>query len=132
MDAFGVVLPLVSTLVGAGITYWLNVRVRRRNYVEDLFNEAIASVAGADASIDYLSNVGRPPHLSDDEYAELQKWLVTEGLKNWAVTVARANEALARVLPYQPDLAEVLPYRPDDAHREADRVIAVLKRGSAT
>lgn len=78
MDALNVTLPLVSVLLGGAITYSLNVRTRRRSYVEDLFNQAIAAVA-ANASIDYLTNVGRPAHLSDDEYAELQKWLVLEG-----------------------------------------------------
>ena len=69
-------------------------------------------------------------HLSDDEFAALQKWLVTEGLKNWATRISEANAALARVLPFQPALADLMPYSPDAKNREAaDRVIAVLRRG---
>jgi hypothetical protein len=45
-------LPLLSTLLGGGITYWVNVRQRRRTYVEDLFNAAIAAVAAAEVSVD--------------------------------------------------------------------------------
>ena len=127
VDVVDLVIPLASTLVGAVITYVVNVRVRRRTYVEDLFNRAIAAVAAADASVDFMAGVGRPKHLSDDEYDALQKWMVTEGLKNWTTKVAVANEALAQVLPYQPDIARWLPFHTDSGVRPAQDVIAALK-----
>jgi hypothetical protein len=131
MGALDAVLPLASTLLGAGITYSVNVRVRRRTYVEDLFNQAIAAVAAAEASVNYLSGTGRPQHLDDREYEELQKWMVTEGLKNWTIKCAAAGEALARVLPYHDELASLLPFQPDTDNRTAAETIAVLKRGLA-
>lgn len=127
--ALDAVLPVISILIGAGITYYVNVRGRRRTYVEDLFNEAIAAVAVAEASIDYLAGAGRPKHLTDDEYTDLQKWMVTEGMKNWTLKVAAANEALARVLPYLPELAATLPLHLDADHRSGTDVIVMLKRG---
>jgi hypothetical protein len=36
------VLPLLSVLLGSALTYWLNVRARRRTFIEDLINAAIA------------------------------------------------------------------------------------------
>jgi hypothetical protein len=65
---FGAFVPVVSVLVGGGITYWLNVLARRRAHVEDQFNTAIAAVAVADASRHYLRSVGRPVGLSDAQY----------------------------------------------------------------
>lgn len=50
LDAF---LPLVSVLLGAGLTYWLNVRQRRRNAIDDIFAAAIAAVAVAAAGKHY-------------------------------------------------------------------------------
>lgn len=61
------VLPLVSELLGGALTYWLNVRDRRRSFIEDLFNSAIAAVAVADASKSYLRRVGKPPDTVDHD-----------------------------------------------------------------
>ncbi|MER7894438.1 hypothetical protein ABTX15_32025 [Micromonospora sp. NPDC094482] len=45
-----VVVPLASIAVGATLTYWLNVRVRRTSQVEELINAAIGAVAMEEAS----------------------------------------------------------------------------------
>lgn len=51
---FGIVassiVPLISVLIGALITYRLNVRLRKHAHVEDRFNEAISAVAVAEAN----------------------------------------------------------------------------------
>jgi hypothetical protein len=123
-----IVLPLVSTFVGAGITYALNVRARRRNYKEDMFNQAIAAVMAADASVDYTTGVGRPMHLGDDEYLDVLKWMNTEAIKNWVTKVTQANEALARVVAYEPELERLLPFKPDAGNRtQKDEVIRLLR-----
>jgi len=133
MSAFDVLLPLISTLLGAGITYAVNVRDRRRTYVEDLFNQAIAAVAAAESSVNYTAGAGRPLHLTDAEYSDLQKWMVSEGLKNWVGKCADANEAVARVVPYHPELASALPLHLDvDRLGRAVELIAELKRGRDT
>lgn len=64
-------MPLLSVLLGAAMTYWLNVRTRRRNHVEDAFNEAIAAVAVADASKSYLRRVAQPAEMSAADYQQL-------------------------------------------------------------
>jgi hypothetical protein len=48
VTVFNAIIPLVSLLIGSGITYLVNVGSRRRNYVEDLINQAIASVAAVE------------------------------------------------------------------------------------
>ncbi len=126
-------LPLLSVVLGAGITYWINVRGRRRTYREDLTNDAIARLAVAGMSVDYISDVGRPENQSDEDYAELKRWLVMESMKSWATKVAEANEAVARVVPYRPELAELLPIAFDITHREDHRkVIAMLRTSIKT
>lgn len=115
-------------MIGAGITYAINVRQRRRNYVEDLVNAAIAAVGAAEVSVDFLASVGPSPHMTGADYASFQSWLVTEGMKRWATNVADANVALARVLPYRPALRDLLPYSPDSQHRDTDKpIIAALR-----
>jgi hypothetical protein len=129
MGAVNVVLPLVGIAIGAGITYVLNVRARRRTYIEDLFNQAIAAVAAAEASIDYTSSVARPANLSDQAWDELRAWFGTEALKGWWTKQQQANEAIASVRPYSAAMAEFLPLRLDHGHRVATEVIATLKQG---
>jgi hypothetical protein len=126
------ILPLVAIFAGAAITYWINVRQRRRTYIEDLFNAAIAAVSAAEISVDYLASVGHPTHMSDEDYAKLQSWVAMEGMKNWATKVSQANDALAHVLPHQADLAAMLPFSPDDSHRGThEPIIAALRAGLA-
>jgi hypothetical protein len=57
MTVVNIALPLVGIAVGAVITYVLYVRARRRTYIDDLFNQAVAAVAAVDASVDYTSSV---------------------------------------------------------------------------
>jgi len=127
---FNALLPIVSVFFGAAITYLINVRQRRHSYIEDLFNQAIAAVAAAEISVDYIASVGRPQHISDSDLEQLQSYMVMEGMKNWATKVSQANDALARVLPYLPQVAVVLPFSPDSAHRGTHLpVIELLRNG---
>jgi len=126
---FNTLLPIVSVLFGAAITYLINVRQRRHSYIEDLFNQAIAAVAAAEISVDYISSVGRPEHISDFDLEQLQSYMVMEGMKNWATKVSQANDALARVLPYLPQVASVLPFSPDSAHRGTHLPVIGMLRG---
>jgi hypothetical protein len=60
------VVPILSVGLGAWITYALNVRTRRRTYIEELFDKAISAVSVADASVDFTTTMARPVHLSDE------------------------------------------------------------------
>ncbi len=105
-SVIGVVLPLVSALVGAGLTYFLNVRYRRRTNIEDLFNAAIAAVAVADASKHYSPGVSRPEHLSDKDYRELRSGLGRNAVEAHFRRAAEAREAVARVVQYEPKVRD--------------------------
>lgn len=124
------VLPLLSVLLGAALTYWLNVRTRRRTYIEDLFNAAISAVAICDASKNYLRRVGRPPELSDDDYRTLLSNIALKAVENHTQRAAEAREAVARVLQYEPRVqpfyndAEAITSRPAE-------VIALLTEARA-
>jgi len=54
VNAVNTLLPLASVLVGAAITYWLNVRSRRRGDVDAAFHSAISAVAVAVASTEFI------------------------------------------------------------------------------
>jgi hypothetical protein len=129
VTAVNIALPLLGIGIGALITYVLNVRTRRTSYVEDLFNQAIAEVAAAEASINYTSSVARPANLSDQAWAELEAWFATEGLKTWWTKQQAANQALARVRPYRSEITHLLPLRLDFSHPDASSVIEVLRQG---
>lgn len=130
MNVADFVIPLLSLLVGSLITYAVNVRLRRRSYVEDLFNQAIAAVSAADASVEYTSSFGKPDGMSDADYAQLRSWLVSEGIKNWSTKLGEANLALARVVPYRPEVESRMPFSADTTHRGAHReLIRLLRQG---
>lgn len=91
----------------------------------------MSAVAEADASLDYLTGGGRPSQLSDAEYDDLQKWMVTEGLKNWVARTAAANEAIGRVVPFRPQLQSHLPFRPAVDNTATEDVLVELRKGTA-
>lgn len=130
MDAANFLLPFLSTLIGAAITYAVNVRSRRRTYEESLVNAAIAAVAAAEVGVDFIASVSRPVHMTPTDFADFQSWLVTEGMKAWATKVAEANEALARVVPYKPELAPLLPFKPDASNRGTHTAIIEVLRAA--
>lgn len=96
------VVPLLSVLVGAAVTYLINVRSRRSNRIEELFDSAIGATAIADVSLNYshLSGIGRPQGISEQDFQDLGRQLILEGLKNYFKRATEAREAIARVLPY--------------------------------
>lgn len=61
MTAALALIPVLSVLAGAAITYWLNVRSRKRTRVEDIYHDAIAAVAVAAAARNFITQVG-PAH----------------------------------------------------------------------
>jgi hypothetical protein len=109
-DIVSTVTPLVSVFVGAGLTYWFNVRMRRQNFVEDLFNEAVTAVAVADASKHYLRSVAQPPALPDRQYRELLADIAKTAIENHTRRTGEAREAIARVMQYE---SRVKPFYED-------------------
>jgi len=103
-------VPVLSVLLGAALTYWLNVRSRRHSSVEALFDAAIATTAVADASQHYLSGIGRPVGMAESDYQAMMSDIVRTGVENHVKRAAEAREAIARVVQYEPRLR---PYYQD-------------------
>jgi hypothetical protein len=112
-------VPLVSVLIGALITYWLNVREKRRSKVADIFHEAIAAVAMAVAAHDYITQV--PPWLgcTPDAHKAFTAELGRAGNAGYIEAVAQARAAVARASAYDPSLRDF--YR--------DTTAAIYERG---
>lgn len=104
------VIPLLSVLLGAALTYALNVRTRRIGRVQGLFDAAIAATAVADASQHYLSGIGCPQGMSDQDYQVMMSKVVRSGIENHVKRASEAREAIARVVAYEP---RVRPYYQD-------------------
>ena len=128
MDAVSIFLPIASTFIGAGITYGINVRQRRRNYVEDRFNEATAAVAAASASQRFI-NAADPERvdLSGEALQNFNRELRKRGIENEAQKAAEAWEALAKLSPYVPEVADY--YKKDNlaVFDQADEIIALIR-----
>ena len=118
-------IPLVSVLLGGALTYWLNVRARRRSRIEDLFDDAIAAVAVADASKSYLRSVEKPAALSDNEYRSLLASIARNAVEVHMQRAAEAREAIAKIIQYEP---KVRPFYKDAEAitSRADEIIRLL------
>jgi hypothetical protein len=119
------VVPLLSVLLGAGMTYWFNVRTRRRTHIEDAFNEAVAAVAVADASKSYLRRVSKPAEMSAEEYRGLLAGIAKTAVENHTQRCGEAREALARVLPYEPAVKQYYE-NAEAVTDQTDAIISVL------
>jgi hypothetical protein len=111
MDLQGLV-PLVSVLLGAAITYVLNVRSRRRADVDEVFHDAIAAVAVAMASPHYIGQIGWAGSTPEEE-ADLAASTGREATERYIRAVADARAAVARASAYDESLTEF--YRADSA-----------------
>lgn len=108
------------------MTYWLNVRTRRRNHVEDAFNEAIAAVAVADASKSYLRSVAKPPEMSSEDHLALLGEIAKSAVEIHVKRCAEAREALGRVLPYEPSIRRFYE-NAEAVTSQADTIIGALR-----
>lgn len=113
-------VPIGSVLLGAGLTYLLNIKNRRRNFLEDNFNSAIAAVAVADASQHYLKHVSRPDNMPENVYHTVLAEIAKTAIENHTRRAGEAREAIAQVVQYEPRLkqfytnAQAVTDRPED------------------
>ncbi|MDB4872835.1 MAG: hypothetical protein JWL97_3839 [Gemmatimonadales bacterium] len=91
-------VPLISVLLGALVTYRVNVRSRRRSSAEDLVDAAISAVAVAEANQSLSSRVKPPPGFDHDEADNLRQRLIWTAIENHNVRTHEAREALAKVI----------------------------------
>ncbi len=121
MTAALALIPVLSVLAGAAITYWLNVHSRNRTRIEDIYHDAIAAVAVAAASKDYIGQVGPWTGATNDEYTEFISRLGQDGTERYIKAVADARAAIARASAYEPDLRR---FYAETSGSEFDAVIA--------
>jgi hypothetical protein len=95
--AVGAVVPLLSVFLGALVTYWVNVRTRRRSSAEDLVNAAIAAVAVAEANQSRANYVNLPDGFEPSDGEELIRRLALAAIENHNLRAHEAREALAKV-----------------------------------
>ena len=109
MEALTPFLPLISVLapvvVLATISYWFGSRTRRRTKREEIFHNAIATVAEAEASINFMYRVDWTGG-SPDGIRDLADQLGREGAERHARCVNSARAAVARASAYDPTLAQ--------------------------
>lgn len=104
LAVLAVVLPFLSVGIGAWITYRLNVRDRARTRIEDILHDAIAAVAVAAATFNYVSGAAPWRGATEAEWAEFVAALNREGYGRHLRAVADARSALARASAYEPTL----------------------------
>ena len=117
-------LPLFSVLLGGFVTYWFNVRVRRRTNEEDAYQAAIAAVAVAEASRNFLRYQSRPARFSDEEYRDLVEERDQKDNDAHIAKVAEAQLAIARLVPYEPSVRYY--DKPSDISERPEEIIGKL------
>ncbi len=122
----GVVVPLISIAVGAGVTYWLNVRIRRRVQFEDLINAAITAMAVQEASRSAITRVVAD-QLDPADRAELQAALIKAAIENHNVKNMQAREAIARVMAIDHGARDYY-HGPDAVGEPSEKIIDHLSR----
>lgn len=133
MTATLALVPVLSILAGSAITYWLNVRTRNRTRVEDTYHDAIATVAVAAASKEFITQVGPWRGATNDDYEKFTSRMGQEGNERYIKAVAEARNAIARASAYEPALrrfyAGTSGSEFDDAL--ADEIIGAIRQALA-
>jgi thiol:disulfide interchange protein len=93
-------VPLLSVLLGAAVTYWINIRTRQRSAREDLVNAAISAIAIAEAaqSASPRVNLDGLWQSAEEDAKTLTRTLVLGAIENHNRRIAEAREALARII----------------------------------
>jgi hypothetical protein len=133
MTATLALVPVLSVLMGAAITYWLNVRARNRTRIEDIYHDAIAAVAVAAASREFIGQVGPWRGASNDEYDAFTSRMGQEGNERYIKAVADARSAIARASAYAPGLRRFYAETGGSEFNDAlaDEIIAAIRRALA-
>lgn len=133
MTATLALIPVLSVLAGAAITYWLNVRARNRTRIEDIYHDAIAAVAVAAASQNFITQVGPWRGATTDEYDAFTSRMGQEGNERYINAVADARSAIARASAYEPGLQRFYARTSGSEFSDAfaDEIIAAIRQALA-
>lgn len=98
-------LPFVSVLVGAALTYFLNVYQRRRNSVDDKFLAAEAALSTVRARKDWVAEFEiNGTTFSGAESDGFKKKVALEAAELYLHALGDAREAVAKCVPYRESL----------------------------
>jgi hypothetical protein len=129
VTALDAIVPFGSVLVGAAITYWLNVRTGRKAKMDDILHDTIAAVSVAAASSNFITEVPPWKGVTEADYAAFSEQLGREASHDFVRAVAAARAAVARASAYVPELRA---YATGDirqlAFQQADEITAILRR----
>jgi hypothetical protein len=133
MTATLALVPVLSVLAGAAITYWLNVRARNRTRIEDIYHDAIAAVAVAAASQKFITQLGPWQGATDDDYAAFTSRMGREAHERYIKAVADARSTLARASAYEPGLHRFYAETDGSEFNDAlaDEIIAAIRQALA-
>ncbi|MCI0688895.1 MAG: hypothetical protein L0Y54_16935 [Sporichthyaceae bacterium] len=120
------VVPLASVLVGAGLTYWLNVHQRHQTAIDNIFAGAIAAVAVAAAAKHYQPRILRGDYMTEDEHRAFQAWHERTTLETYIRSTAEARAAVAKAAPYAQQLATYYENPSAVGERPAEVIAALL------
>lgn len=130
MGAVDALVPFLSVILGAAITYWFGVRQRRRTLVDDRFDDAIAAVAMVISTISYVPHYGKwHPDVSEEERVSLEKEVAREATLNHMQAIAAARDAVAKCVPYKSALARFLDEPVLYFQDHAKEIIYELRKG---
>jgi hypothetical protein len=120
------IVPLVSVLVGTAVTYFFNVRVRRRTNEEDAYQAAISAVAVAEASKQTLYYKSRPASFTEEQYRDMLEELDRKMHESHIERVGEAQQAIARLRAYDPDARYYKA--PSEISERPDEIIDLLSQ----
>jgi hypothetical protein len=91
-------VPLLSVLLGALVTYRVNVRTRRRSAAEEIVNAAISAVAVSEANQSRSGRVNLPADFDSSDAQDLRRRIILGAIENHNIRSHEAREALAKVV----------------------------------
>lgn len=117
---------IASVLLGAALTYWMNVRTRRRTAAEDTVDAAIAAVALVEVNSRMAPQIVLPEGIDDTVGLELYRELALAAIAQHNRRGGEAREALARVFVLD---ERVRPYYLDEdaVYAVPEEIVALLR-----
>ncbi|GAA3613421.1 hypothetical protein GCM10022199_16770 [Marihabitans asiaticum] len=128
--AVAALLPFVSVLAGAALTYWLNVRQRSHDKAQDVLRAAIAAVAAMQVSTQFATDarVGATglDALTTGDLRDLSREVTLKGLRVYFESIASARLAVAEASAYFDGLEPFGEMEPSEFTRRGEELRTLL------
>lgn len=130
MTVVDALVPFFAVILGAAITYWLNIRLRRHTLIEDSFTEATAALSLMLAASEFVPSYGKwHASVSEEERIALEKEIAREATVTFIRSLSVARGAVAKCIPYRPSLGYVLDEPALYLRDHASEIIVQLQSG---